>query len=99
MEQACVCKRKKKRSPEEEKRLQNRLRRIEGQVRALSKMVEEDAYCTDILVQCAAAREALGAFSRLLLEEHVRTCVCHDLKEGRTDTAEELVETLRRMMK
>jgi len=91
--------RKKKRSAEEEKRLLNRLNRISGQIHALSIMVKEDAYCPDILVQASAARQALASFSRVLLEEHIRSCVCHDLKEGKEETAEELVETLRQMMK
>lgn len=99
MKNDCPCQRKKKRSPEEEKKLLHRLNRISGQLRGIYKMVEEDAYCTDILLQTAAAREALSSFSRLLLEEHIRTCVCHDLKEGKEEAAEELVETLRRMMK
>lgn len=97
MEQNCNCKRKKKRSPEEEKALLNRLNRISGQLRGIAKMVEEDAWCPDILLQAAAAREALSSFSRLLLEEHIRTCVCEDLQSGRTEAAEELVEILRKI--
>lgn len=93
----CECKRKKKRSPEEEKALIHRLNRIAGQIRGLSKMVEEDAYCPDILLQASAAREALSSFSRLLLEEHIRTCVTEDLQAGKSEAADELVETLRRM--
>ena len=99
MEESCHCKRKKKRSPREERLLKNRLNRIAGQIRALQKMVEEDAYCPDILVQCAAAREAMNSFSRLLLEEHIRTCVCQDLKDGKEGAAEELVETLRKTIR
>jgi len=99
MENRCPCQKKKKRSPQEEKLLQNRLNRIAGQIRGIMKMVEEDAYCTDILIQTAAVREALASFSRSLLEEHIRTCVCRELKEGKEEAAEELVETLRRMMK
>ncbi|MBR3837090.1 MAG: metal-sensing transcriptional repressor [Clostridia bacterium] len=99
MDHACSCKRTKKRSTQEEKALLNRLNRISGQIRGIYKMVEEDAYCTDILTQAAAAREALGSFSRMLLEEHIRTCVCQDLKEGKDGTAEDLVRTLRRLMK
>lgn len=99
MEHTCPCVRKKKREPEELKRLLHRLNRISGQLRGIYKMVEEDAYCTEILVQTAAAKEALNSFSRLLLEEHIRTCVSRDLKDGKEEAAEELVETLRRMMK
>ncbi|MBQ4036517.1 MAG: metal-sensing transcriptional repressor [Clostridia bacterium] len=99
MEKICHCKRKKKRSPEETARLLSHLHRIEGQIRGLANMVEEEAYCPDILTQASAARASLASFSRSLLEEHIRTCVCHDLAEGKTEAAEELVQTLRGMMK
>lgn len=95
----CDCRRKKCRDPEEEKALVCRLRRIEGQIRGIIKMVENDAWCPDILRQSTAAREALSAFNRVLLEEHIRTCVTRDLVAGKTETAEELVQTLRSMMK
>ncbi len=97
--QTCSCARKKHRTPEEEKRLIHRLRRIEGQIRALVKMVEEDTYCPDILAQASAARAALQSFSRSLLEEHIRTCVCRDLQEGKTEAAQELIETLKSYVK
>ena len=77
----------------------NRLNRIAGQIRGIMKMVEEDAYCIDILTQTSAVREALSSFSRSLLEEHVRSCVYRDLREGKEETVEELLETLRKMMK
>jgi len=77
----------------------NRLNRISGQIRGIMKMVEEDAYCVDILTQTAAAREALSAFSRILLEEHIKTCVCDDLKRGKTESAEELNRVLRNLLK
>jgi DNA-binding FrmR family transcriptional regulator len=60
----------------------NRLRRIEGQVRGLQRMVEEDKYCIDILTQVAAATKALQAFSIELLEEHLGTCVVDAAKAG-----------------
>ena len=91
------CGRKKKRDVQEEKALLNRLNRIMGQIRGLSKMVEEDAYCPDILIQAAAAREAINSFSRVLLEEHIRSCVSTDLKNGKTEAAEELVQVLRKV--
>ena len=95
----CPCQRTKHRSEEESRALQNRLARIEGQVRGIRGMVESDAYCVDILTQVTAVTAALGAFSRELLAEHIRTCVAHDLKEGKDGTVEELVETVRKMMK
>lgn len=93
------CCRKKIRSEGEYKKLTNRLSRIEGQVRGIRKMVEKDAYCVDILTQTAAVSAALGAFNRELLESHVRSCVVNDIKEGRTEKTDELVEILGKLMK
>lgn len=97
---ACAgCLRKKKRSEGEETALLRRLSRVEGQVRALQRMVREDAYCPDILVQASAASAALDAFSRLLLESHLRSCVAEDLAAGREGTVEELIDLLRKMQR
>ena len=96
----CNCSKKTKhRSEKEYKSLINRLSRIEGQVRGVKKMVESDAYCTDILIQVSAINAALNAFNRELLSEHIRTCVADGIREGRDETIEELVETLQKMMK
>ena len=95
----CPCHKTKQRTEEEIRALQNRLSRIEGQVRGVRGMVERDAYCVDILTQVAAITAALNAFNRELLAEHIRTCVAHDLKEGKDGTVEELVETVKKMMK
>ena len=95
----CPCHKTKHRTQEEIRALTNRLSRIEGQVRGIRGMVESDAYCVDILTQVTAVTAALNAFSRELLAEHIRTCVAHDLKEGNGDAVEELVETVRKMMK
>jgi len=62
--------------------LLQRLRRIEGQVRGVQRMLEEDRYCVDVLVQLAAARSALGAVGRSLLEDHIRGCVADALRHG-----------------
>ena len=62
-------------------------------------MVERDAYCTDILTQVAAASAAMNSFTKMLLANHIRTCVAHDIREGRDETIDELVETLQRLMK
>ena len=94
-----ACHKHKERTPEEMKALINRLNRIEGQVRGIRGMVENDAYCTDILVQVAAATAELNAFSRELLGEHIRTCVADDLRAGKDETVDELVATLQKLMK
>ena len=95
----CQPKRMKERTPEEYKRLIHRLNRIEGQVRGVRRMLEENAYCTDVLTQVAAVNAALNAFSRELLESHIRTCVAQDLREGRDETVDDLMITLQRLMK
>lgn len=100
MEGTCCCSQKtKKRSEEEYKKLVNRLNRIEGQVRGIKRMLEEDAYCTDILVQVSAVNSALNSFNKTLLAEHIRTCVANDIREGKDETIDELVETLQKLMK
>jgi DNA-binding FrmR family transcriptional regulator len=98
--EACCCHSKtKQRSQEEYKDLIHRLNRIEGQIRGIKGMVERDAYCPDILVQVAAARAALNSFNKVLLGNHMRTCVVRDIKEGREETVDELLETLQKLMK
>ena len=93
----CACTHKtKSRDEKEYKDLLNRLSRIEGQIRG---MVERDAYCTDILTQVAAANAALNSFTKVLLANHIRTCVAQDIREGRDETIDELVDTLQRLMK
>ena len=72
---------------------------MEGQIRGIKKMVEEDAYCIDILIQVAAANAALNSFNKELLAEHIRICVADDIKNGREETIEELVATLQKLMK
>ena len=84
---------------QEYKDLLNRLSRIEGQVRGIKGMVEKDAYCTDILVQVAAVNAALNSFNKVLLANHIKTCVTKDIKEGREETVDELVTVLQKLMK
>ena len=95
---ACCC-RHKKRSEEEYKSLIHRLNRIEGQIRGIRGMVENDAYCPDILVQSAAAGAALNAFNKELLASHIRTCVVEDIRDGKDEVIDELVATLQKLMK
>ena len=100
MEEAkCCCHKTKERSEEEYKKLLNRLNRIEGQIRGIKKMVENDAYCTDILMQVSAANAALNSFNKELLASHIRTCVADDIRDGKDETIDELVVTLQKLMK
>lgn len=95
---SCTC-RKKMRSQQEKQMLVNRLKRIEGQVRGIRKMVEEDTYCPDILIQVSAVNAALNSFNKVLLSEHIRTCVSDDIKAGKDETVEELLKVLQKLMR
>lgn len=97
--ECCCHNRTKHRDEEEQKALMNRLSRIEGQIRGIKGMLEKDAYCTDIITQVAAANAALNAFNKELLATHIKTCVTDDIKMGKTDTVDDLVSTLQKLMK
>ena len=96
----CECSKKHKhRSEEEYRSLVNRLSRIEGQVRGIKNMIENDAYCTDVLVQVSAVQAALNAFSKELLSNHIHTCVAENIRKGDESVIDELVVTLQKLMK
>ena len=99
-EKCCHCsQRKKERSPEEYKKLIHRLNRIEGQIRGIKGMVENNAYCPDILIQSAAVNAAINAFNKELLANHIRTCVADDIRSGKDEVIDELVVTLQKLIK
>ena len=98
-EDKCCCHKTKIRTEKEYKDLINRLNRIEGQIRGIKKMVEEDAYCTDILIQVAAVNAALNSFNKELLASHIKTCVAEDIRNGKDETIDELVSTLQKLMR
>ena len=93
------CCKTKERSAEEYKDLIHRLNRIEGQIRGIRGMVEKNAYCPDILAQVAAANAALNSFNKVLLANHIRTCVAEDIRRGQDETIDELVALLPKLMK
>lgn len=95
----CCSHKIKERSDKEYKDLIHRLNRIEGQIRGIKGMVERDVYCTDILVQVAAVNAALNSFNKVLLSNHIKTCVIKDIREGNEETVEELLVTLQKLMK
>lgn len=99
MENKCSCEKIKIRQEEEYKSLINRLNRIEGQIRGIKKMVENNAYCPNIIVQAAAASAALNSFNKELLASHIKECVVNDIREGNDETIDELLETIKRMMR
>lgn len=95
----CCTQKKKQRSELEYKNYISRLNRIEGQIRGIKGMVERDAHCTDIMIQVSAVRAALNSFNRVLLENHIKTCVTEDIRNGKNETVDELLETLQKLMK
>ncbi len=99
MDNSCCKHKTKERSEEEYRSLVNRLNRIEGQIRGIRSMVENNVYCTDILVQVSAANAALNAFSKELLSSHIKTCVADDIRQGKDETIDELVALLQKLMR
>ncbi|MEE8836549.1 MAG: metal-sensing transcriptional repressor [Eubacteriales bacterium] len=95
----CCRHKTKERSEKEYKDLVNRLSRIEGQVRGVRKMLDENAYCIDIITQVAAINAALNSFNKVLLTNHMETCVMDEVREGKSDKMEELIRILPKLMK
>ena len=93
------CERKKVRNEKEYKDLIHRLKRIEGQVRGVQEMVEQERYCVDILTQVSAIQSALNSFNKVLLSNHIKTCVVEDIREGNEEAVDELCKTIQKLMK
>ena len=98
MEEKC-CERTKHRESKEYKDMINRLSRIEGQVRGIRKMVEEERYCVDILTQVSAIQSALNSFNKKLLASHIHSCVVEDIQDGKVEAVDELCEIIQKLMK
>lgn len=99
MKECPHCKKTKLRTDEEYKSLINRLNRIEGQIRGIKGMLERNSYCTDIIIQVAAANAALNSFNKELLASHIKSCVAQDIRDGNDETIDELVALLQKLMK
>lgn len=89
----------KHRDDEEYRKLMNRLNRVEGQVRGVKKMLEEEQYCVDILTQVSAIQAALNSFNKELLSSHIHSCVVSEIQSGNTDVVDELCESIKKLMK
>ena len=96
---ACCCQKKKHRENPEYKSLLNRLSRIEGQVRGIRNMVEEERYCVDILTQVSAIQSALNSFNKELLSNHIKSCVVSEIQNGDEQVVDELCETIKKLMR
>jgi DNA-binding FrmR family transcriptional regulator len=91
--------RHKERTAEEKKTMLMRLKRIEGQIRGIENMVEDDRYCPDILIQVSAVTNALNSFNKVLLSSHIHSCVANDIRSGNDEAIDELCTVLQKVMK
>ena len=96
---SCCSGKHKERDEKEFKDLMNRLKRIEGQVRGVQNMLENNVYCTDILIQVSAINSALNSFNKVLLGNHLKTCVAENIRNGNNEIIDELMNTLQKLMK
>lgn len=85
------------RTDEVKQSLLNRLNRLEGQVRGVKNMLENNEYCDDILTQVAAIKSALDAFSLTLFEDHMRNCVVRDIQAKDPEIVDEVLTTIKRL--
>jgi len=77
----------------------NRMKRIEGQIRGITKMIEEDVYCDDILHQFMSVESAIRGVKKTLLEAHMKSCVVHQIQDGQVEVIDEVLTTIEKMMK
>ena len=88
-----------KRDDNTKKQLTNRLNRIEGQIRGIKKMIEEDRYCNDVLIQLAAVESSVKSLSNQVLENHLLTCISNDIENGNLEVIDELISLFKRFNK
>ena len=96
----CSCCQRKKHNPrsnEEKRKLINRLSRIEGQLKGIAKMIEEDRYCGDVIIQISAVENALQSFAYSLLNTHLESCVKDDILAGKDEVIGETMELIKRL--
>ena len=94
---ACHRQKHTPRGAEELKQLKNRLSRMSGQLSGIGKMLDENRYCGDILIQIAAVEKALQSFGYIILRDHMETCMAEDIKEGNMETIEEVFELIKKL--
>ena len=99
MKEVNCCNKKTIRGVDEKKLITNRLNRISGQVNGVKKMVENDTYCNDILIQLKAIESSVQSLSNHILENHLYTCVTRDLENGNLDTIDEVISLFKRFNK
>lgn len=99
-ENVCPCCAKKKHTPREEKQkknLTNRIAKIQGQLKGIAGMIEEDRYCGDVLIQVAAVEKALQSLGYLILQTHLDTCVKEDILSGKEGVMDETMDLIKKL--
>ena len=96
MENCCSSGKMKMRTEEEKKKIVSRLNRIAGQVNGVARMVEEDRYCDDILIQLSAVEKSVKSLSALIFESHVHTCLIENIQSGNLSVVDEIVDLFKR---
>ena len=99
MEKDKCCDKKTYRGEEEKKKINNRISRIEGQLKGIKKMIQEDVYCNDILIQLSAIENSIKSLSNNILENHLYSCVTRDLENGNLETLDEVISLFKRFNK
>ena len=90
------CKKEKPRTLEDKKRIIRRLKIVEGQIRGIIKMIEEDRYCDDVLTQISASNKSLKSIGNELLNIHLKTCVVDNIKDDKLEIVDDVMEIIRR---
>ena len=94
----CNCKKIKKRTEEEKKKLESRINRISGQLNGIKKMIDEDRYCDDILIQLSAIDKSIKSLANTILDDHIQSCVIDNVQKGNTEVLDEIVDLFRRFL-
>ena len=90
------CERKTKRSAEDKKTIITRLNRIAGQIGGVKKMIEDDKYCDDVLIQLSAIDKSVKSLANLIVEKHMYSCVLENVKNGNTEVLSEVANLFKR---
>jgi DNA-binding FrmR family transcriptional regulator len=96
MEEKCCCNKKTIRSAEEKKTISIKINRIVGQLNGIQKMIDEDRYCDDVLIQLSAASNATKSLANYIIEKHMRSCVARELQNGNMEIIDEVIKLFRR---
>lgn len=91
------CSRKRPRTIEEKKKITKRLNIIEGQIKGVRQMIDDERYCADILIQISAIDKSLKSLGTELLKEHLSTCVVEDIKNDNLEVIDEVISLFERM--